>query len=100
MKRLVPERRRNSERAAVERRPGGGGGQCADVTGGAPDPVKSGRATARPRPRGQERVPCRSFGGTHETGETVDIREPGGIRLVVGLGDGVADPRHLVWEQP
>ena len=43
-------------------------------------------------------VARRSFGGAHETRETINVREAICARFIVWFGDRVAQVRHFIWK--
>lgn len=89
MKGFLAERGRNCEVAAVDYGGRGRSGESCDVAIGAADFVEERCAVFGFGSLGELSVAGGGFGSTNEAGEVVDVSEPVGSGLIIGLFDGV-----------
>src|SRR6266436_2056735 len=100
IKGLLCESVRDREHASVDLRSGRRRGQRSYVAGGASNLVEKFRAFLGQRSLRKLRVARGSFCRSHKASEAIDIGEPVRIRLVIWLGSGIAQLRHLVRKEP
>ncbi len=98
MKCLVPERRRHCKFSAIDLCSGSRGGESRNMTSVAADLVEELRALFRLGRIRELPVPCWSFRGSDEAGETIDVRESIRADLIVRFLGRVAKVRHFVWK--